>query len=278
MTADHGTITTPDGTELYTRHWATENATATILLLHGGGEHSGRYGHVAEFFNGRGYDVVAFDLRGHGNSGGPEMDVEQWSDYVDDLQHMVETEGLSSGGLWALYGHSVGGLISLLYLKDAERPQPDAAVLSSPSLDNNAALWQRLAAESVGRFLPTIRLNSGLKGEQLSKDPAVAEAYLSDPLNNHNWTTRFGRLLIAEHARAYEDIDRISVPTLVVHGTDDEIAPTECSAPLAAVDGVERKLYAGVRHEPHNDLEWEDVLTDIADWLDATLADQSATS
>ena len=195
MTADHGTITTPDGTELYTRHWATENATATILLLHGGGEHSGRYGHVAEFFNGRGYDVVAFDLRGHGNSGGPEMDVEQWSDYVDDLQHMVETEGLSSGGLWALYGHSVGGLdLAAAISRMRSGHNPMRPYSRSPSLDNNAALWQRLAAESVGRFLPTIRLNSGLKGEQLSKDPAVAEAYLSDPLNNHNWTTRFGRL------------------------------------------------------------------------------------
>lgn len=277
MTATHGTIATPDGIELYTRHWTTDGAQATIVLLHGAGEHSGRYAHVAEFLNGRDYDVVTYDLRGHGNSGGPEMDVEQWSDFLDDLQFVVEAEGLDEGGPWVLYGHSVGGLISTMYLKDAERPQPDAAVLSSPSLDNDAPMWKRLSADWLGRFLPTTKLNSGLKGDQLSKDPTVAEAYAEDPLNSHDWTLRFGRLLLTEHGRAKEDLDRISVPTLVIHGTDDEIAPTDCSAPLAAVDGVERKLYPGVRHEPHNDLEWEEILTDIADWLDATL-DQTAAS
>lgn len=278
MTADHGTITTPDGTELYTRHWATENATATILLLHGGGEHSGRYGHVAEFFNGRGFELRAYDQRGSGNSGGAEMDIEQWSDFVDDLQFVVESEVLGTKLPWVLYGHSIGGLVSIAYLKDAGRPQPDAAVLSAPSLDNNAPLWKRLAAEGVGRFLPTLRIPSGLKGDQMSKDPDVIEAYLSDPLNSHNWTARWGRLALAAQAQAYDDIDRISVPTFVVHGTEDDVAPTDCSAPLAAVDGVERKLYPGVRHEVHNDLEWEEILTDVADWLDATLADQPATS
>lgn len=124
MTADHGTITTPDGTELYTRHWATENATATILLLHGGGEHSGRYGHVAEFFNGRGFELRAYDQRGSGNSGGAEMDIEQWSDFVDDLQFVVESEVLGTKRPWVLYGHSIGGLVSIAYLKDAGRPSP----------------------------------------------------------------------------------------------------------------------------------------------------------
>ena len=205
------------------------------------------------------------------------MDVEQWSDFVDDLQFIVETEGLDAGGPWVLYGHSVGGVISAAYLKDPQRPQPDAAVLSAPSLDHAAPLWKRLSADWLGRFLPTTRLNSGLDGAQLSKDPEVATAYADDPLNSHDWTLRFGRSLLVEHAQSHENLDRISVPTLVIHGTDDEIAPPDCSAPLAAVDGIERKLYAGVRHEPHNDLEWEDVLTDVADWLDATL-DQTAKS
>ena len=278
MTATHETLTTPDGIELYTRHWTTDDPRATILLLHGGGEHSGRYGHVAEFFNDRGFDLLAYDQRGSGNSGGAEMDIEQWSDFIDDLQFVVESKMLETERSWVLYGHSIGGLISIGYLKDTSRPQPDVAVLSAPSLDNNAPLWKRLAADGLGRLLPTLRIPSGLKGEQMSKDPAAIEGYWSDPLNSHNWTVRWGRLALAAQAQAYNDIDQISVPTLVVHGTDDDVAPTDCSAPLAAVPGVERKLYPGVRHELHNDLEWEDVLSDIADWLDVTLSDQTAKS
>ena len=266
-----GVVEAKDGTVLFTRRWPAEEPKATVLLVHGLGEHSGRWGHVGRLLAAAGYETVAFDLRGHGRSGGPRVDVDDMSTYRSDLEDVIATEVQPSPRPWILYGHSMGGLIVASYLEDGDA-MPAAAILSAPALDAEVALPLRIAAEVLGRILPGVRFSNSIKGEHLSRNDAVGEAYFADPLVETKPTARFGRALFSEQARVREGIDRITVPTLVIHGAEDELVPPAVSAPLAGVASVERKLYPGLRHETHNEPEGPQVVADIIAWLDAQIA------
>ncbi|HHC08067.1 MAG TPA: alpha/beta hydrolase [Actinobacteria bacterium] len=266
-----GVVESKDGTVLFTRRWPASEPRATILVVHGLGEHSGRYRHVGSRFAAAGYETVAFDLRGHGRSGGPRVDVDDFRRYLEDLDAVHRAEVEPDERPWVLYGHSMGGLIAVGRLVD-DAARPAAAVLSAPALSAEVAPPLRAAAAILGRFAGGIRFPSDIRGDQLSRDPAVGEAYFADPLVETKVTARFGRALFAEQARLAAHYERIDVPTLVLHGADDELVRPEASAPLAAVETVERKLYPGLRHEPHNEPEGPEVLDDVVAWLDAQLA------
>jgi acylglycerol lipase len=269
MNATVGTHTAPDGTELLTRSWVAETPKATIVLVHGLGEHCGRWDHVGSFLAERGYAVIAFDLRGHGESGGAKVHVDSFDTLVADVADIARL--VDPDLPWVLYAHSLGGLVGTLYLT-SEYTQPAAAVLSAPALEDNLPAYLRVAAEVLGRIVPTLSVGNSITGPQLSRDEAVGEAYFADPLVASKATAGFGRAGLAAQREARSRLDRISVPTLVVHGAEDRLVPPSASAPFAAVPSVERKLYPGLRHEIHNEPEQDQVLSDIADWLDATLA------
>jgi acylglycerol lipase len=144
-------------------------------------------------------------------------------------------------------------------------------VLSAPALDADVPMPLILAANLMGRYLPKVRLPNSLTGEQLSKDPAVGEAYFADPLVETKATTRFGARFLEQMKSVRQQLDAFQTPALVVHGADDELVPPRASAPLAAVPGVERKLFPGLRHEIHNEPEQDEVLDFIADWMDNQL-------
>jgi len=277
MTMDDvtGAIEMADGTVLFTRRWPVEDPRAIVLLVHGLGEHSGRYGHVGAAFAARGLELRAFDLRGHGRSGAPRLDVADFDVYQDDLAAMVGAEVEPEGSPWVLYGHSMGGLIAARYLAEGA-VQPDAAVLSAPALDADVPGALRLAVQVLGRVTPGIRLPNSITGDQLSRDPAVGEAYFADPLVETKATARFGRALLAEQERVRAMIDRITVPTLVIHGAEDPLVPPRASAPLAGVPAVERRLLPGLRHEVHNEPERDEVLRSVIDWIGDRLDAQPA--
>ncbi len=117
-------------------------------------------------------------------------------------------------------------------------------------------------------------MGTGLKGEQLSRDPTVGEAYFADPLVYLKATTRFGAGLLAAMPRATAAVDRIRVPTLVIHGGDDSIVPVWASVPLAGVAGVERRVWPGLRHEMHNEPERAEILGFVAAWLSDRLGER----
>lgn len=263
MTSTTGEIVASDGTTLLTRRWEREAPRASVLIVHGLGEHSGRYEHVAAFLVDRGYAVAAFDLRGHGASGGPRVDLDSFSQYLDDLEQMV---GEVAEPL-IIYGQSMGGLIATSYAVSTRR-QPDAYVLSAPALRAATPALLRLTAKGLTRVAPKLHLPTGIKGEQLSRDPAVGAAYFADPLVNTKATARFGSIVFAEMDRIAPLLPDITRPTLVIHGAQDELVPPAASAPLAGVAGVERKLFPGLRHETHNEPEQDEVLDFVADWLD----------
>ncbi len=241
---------------------------AEMVLVHGLAEHSGRYERPAGLFAGAGIRVTAPDLVGFGATGGKRGDVTDWAVYLDQVQALVE-EGRETGRPVVLFGHSMGGLIALEYAL-SERPEPDLLVLSSPGLAGGAG-WQRKLAPVLARIAPGISLPNPVKGEQLSRDPAVGEAYFSDPLVHTSSTIRLGAELFAAMDRVNAAVGRLEVPTLVTHGGVDSIVPPTCTVELGALPGVERRLFPQLRHETLNEPEGPEVAGEIIDWIRAHL-------
>ncbi|MGD2052290.1 MAG: lysophospholipase [Acidimicrobiia bacterium] len=271
-----GTITARDGLTLLTRHWAADPARATVLLVHGLAEHSGRYEHVGTFLAEHGYDTHAFDLRGHGGSGGRRVDGRSVDDFLDDVElNLTRTRNL--GRPLVLYGHSLGGLLCTAYAESG-RPQPDLLVLSAPALDANLSGFLEGMLQVLGRVVPTMRVGSPVAAEQLSRDPEVGRRYFADPLVSTKGTARFGLVFLRAMKAAAAGIGAIRVPTLVIHGEDDPLVPVATSAPLGALPVCERIVFPGLRHETHNEPEWRDVLGRVTDWIDGHPGDQDAAS
>jgi alpha-beta hydrolase superfamily lysophospholipase len=263
-----------DGTELLVRRWrAAGPAWATLLVVHGLAEHSGRYEHVGRQLAAAGIATEAYDQRGFGGSGGRRAYVDRWSQVHDDLEERLTAVRSSAGGRPViLYGHSLGGLIALGYaVADPARPLADALVLSAPALESTIPVWKQALARGLGAVAPTRELGNDLDGAVLSRDPTVAERYLADPLCHHASTFRFGAEALAEQARVRAALSRLSVPALVYHGEADGLVPTSASEPLGALPGVVRRTYPGLRHETHNEPEGPTVIADVIAWLRATV-------
>ncbi len=259
----------PDGTEQLRRRWQVEDPAAAMLLVHGIGEHSGRYHHVGAFFAGRGFDVATFDNRGFGKSGGRRGHVDRFSLYLDDIEERL-AERRELGVPTVLYGHSLGGLMVTSYLIES-RAQPDLAVLSAPALAVEAPRWQRVAAPILGRVAPRLFIPSEIDGVGLSRSVEVQQAYSSDPLLVAGATARLGLEVFTAMKRASAGIDQISVPTYVLHGDIDPVIPRSASLPLKDRPNVTYRTWPGLLHECHNEPEQNEVMAEISDWLSQQL-------
>jgi acylglycerol lipase len=254
------------GTELV-RDWSPDHAPkATVVLVHGLAEHSGRYERTGSLLSDAGFHVRSFDLIGAGASGGDRWDIDDWDRYHDQIQTHVEW-AKEQGHPVVLMGQSMGGNLVLGYAT-SDRPAPDLVVVSAPALGGGAA-WQRAIAPVVAKVAPTLSLPNGLKGEQLSRDPAVAEEYFADPLVHPKSTTRLGAAFFAAMDDVAANCGNLDLPTLVLHGGLDSIVPPQSSAFLESLPGVERKLYPSLRHEILNEPEGPEVVSDIIDWIDS---------
>ncbi|HYH93828.1 MAG TPA: alpha/beta hydrolase, partial [Candidatus Saccharimonadales bacterium] len=256
--------TAPDGTELLVRHWppvGTEPPWASLLLVHGLGEHSGRYEHVGDRTAAAGIDTWSYDQRGNGASGGRRGHVDRWSQYHDDLaERLSVVRAGAEGRPVVLYGHSMGGLIVAGYLlpEDAadRRPWPDLVVLGSPGLESTLAAWKKTLAPMLARVVPTLAVPTGIDPSTLSRDPSVGAIAGRDPLNGRAGTVRFGAEGLSEQARVRALAGQgFGVPTLVLHGLDDGLVPAAASEVFEGAPGVERRTYPGLRHELHNEPE-----------------------
>lgn len=261
---------TRDGLQQLRRRWQPPEApVAAVLLIHGLGEHSGRYEHVGRWLADAGYDVVAIDQRGFGRSGGRRGYVDSFDRFLDDVEDQL-AELRTLGVPVVLFGHSMGGLVCADYATSG-RPLPDVLVLSGPALGANVPAVRRLLAPVLGRVLPRLRIPSQIEGDVLSRDPAVGEAYLTDPDNLLFVTARLGAEFIARGPQVVARLDRLSIPTLVLHGGDDRLVPPSASAPLAGRPGVVREVLPGLRHEILNEPEHPQVLLRIVDWVEQAL-------
>lgn len=262
-------IATRDGTTLLLRHWPVQSGEpwATMLVVHGLGEHSGRYEHVGARLADSGIDTHAYDQRGFGASGGPRASIDRWSQFHDDMEErLVALRSVAPGRPLVLFGHSLGGLISLGYVLDG-RARPDLLVLSAPAIGASVPRWQRLLVGSLRRVAPGLLLANRIDTSVLTSDQDVRARYLSDPLNQHKSTVRFAHAAFAEQRRVAAALDRLSLPTFVVHGGEDRLVPTHTSARLEGRPGVTRRVYPDTQHEVHNEPAATQEIDDIVDWV-----------
>lgn len=289
MTSVIGTVATADGTVLRTRHWAPtgpqRDPVASVLIVHGIGEHSGRWEHVGEHMASEGVDVHAFDLRGHGASSGRRVHVAHFGEFGSDLGgRLSAVRAAAPDRPLVLYGHSLGGLIALWYVLRAVQanggravdvrttPFPDLLVLSAPGLDSTIPVWKMQLARILGRVTPTLPIPNRFAGSLLSSDPAVGERYHADPLVMQFATAGFGAAALAEQAWVRSSLASLTIPTLVIHGEDDRLVPPWASAPLADIPVVTRRTYPGIRHELHNEPEGPAIVGDVIAWIHAQVA------
>jgi acylglycerol lipase len=279
-----------DGTDILLRHWPADEVGAggawagrpwaSVLLVHGLGEHGGRYEHVGEQMAAAGLDVHAYDQRGAGGSGGRRGHIDRWAEYHDDLAERLRAVRASAAGRpVVLYGHSMGGLVVLGYLL-SDRPKPDLAIVTAPGLDSTIASWKKALAPVLARIVPTLAVPTGIDGSTLSRDPAVADKVRRDPLAAKVSTARFGSEALTEQARVRRSYAGLTTPILVLHGLDDGLVPAAASEILATLPNVERRTYPGLRHELHNEPEGPAVIDEMIAWIRdrATIGAQSNTA
>lgn len=276
-------VSASDGTDLLTRRWPAAPASAggagsggapadrpwaSVLLVHGLGEHSGRYEHVGDQLAAAGIEAYGYDHRGNGASGGRRGHVDTWSQLHDDLAgRLADVRAASADRPVALYGHSMGGLVVAGYCL-TDRPKPDLAVLGSPGLDSTLARWKLALVPLLGRLVPTLAVPNGVDGATLSRDPAVAAKVAADPLCAPASTTRFGAEALREqaHVRGLAH-GGLGIPTLVIHGEDDGLVPVAASAVFDGAPQTTRRTYRGLRHELHNEPEGPEIIDGVIAWL-----------
>jgi len=265
---DH--IAVRDGTLLARRRWApAQGSQGTIVLVHGLGEHGGRYAHVAARLVADGWCVVAVDHRGHGTSPGRRGVIPHADALWDDLADVVDAERPELGGPLVLLGHSMGGLIAARFVAAALRPV-DALVLTSPALATRMTGVQRLQL-SLGRALaPDLTQRNGLPPQYLSHDARVVAQYLADPLVHDRVSARLVGALVDGAAVVQAAAAQWTVPTLLWWAGDDHFVDAAGSARFAAAAPsavVTGRAFAGAYHELLNEPEHARWLEDLVAWL-----------
>ena len=270
--------TARDGAALYFQGWETElPAKAVVCLVHGLGEHSGRYAHLAEALNKAGYQVIALDLRGHGKTPGKRGALPNQEAMGKDVSLLL-TEATSRYPTLPqfLYGHSMGGIL-VLYYTLRYKPRLVGVVSSAPGL-RNALDEQKstvMLVKILGSVLPGMTITSGLDVNAISRDPGVIERYRADPLVHDKATLGLGKFLMDAIQYVYEHANTWDLPLLLMHGTSDKIAYAEGSTHFASLvkpGCCTLHLWEGCTHELHNEPEKEEVFAFIVQYLDQRLA------
>jgi alpha-beta hydrolase superfamily lysophospholipase len=249
-----------DGTKIHVvRHGAGDR---DVLIVHGLAEHAARYDHVAAAFCARQATVHVMELRGHGRSGGRRSHVLAWGEYVADVRAVAAT--LRPG--WVQLAHSMGGLVSLDAVRDGLRPARLA--LSNPLLGVRMKVpaVKAFAGRALSRVWPTLALLNELDPAGLSRDQAVGEAYAKDPDVYKKVTTRWFTEMTGAQARVLAT-SGLGVPLGLFLGDADPITDTHAAERFVAAQGGFVRHYADMRHEIVNELDKEQVIADIGDWL-----------
>ncbi len=270
-------LRTADGCKLYVREWPCDDARGTVLIVHGLGEHIGRYEHVAAQLLRCGRNVVGYDQRGHGESAGKRGRLNRPNDLLHDLAVVIDAVRARHPGPLVLLGHSMGGLVAARMVAGGlESPPPawyrkvDALVLSSPALDAGLGGAQKAQLKVMGWLAPNLAVGNGLKPAWISRDPAVVEAYTNDARVHDRVTPKLVRFIVdgSEFVRAHAAQWR--VPTLLLYaGSDRCVAPAGSAAfAAAAAPGVvTSKVFAPLFHEIFNEPEQAHVFAVLAAWL-----------
>jgi alpha-beta hydrolase superfamily lysophospholipase len=266
-----GTVQSADGTKLAYRGWPVAGAPITFAVVHGLGEHAGRYERFARGMAKHGMGTFAVDLRGHGKSPGQRGYVDSWSQWTDDASAFVRRVEEVAGGEVVPVGHSFGGATMLSTVIAGKLPRSKRFILSSPALKVKVAVpgWKITLGSASSKLVPRLALDNEVDPKLVSRIPEVVEAYRNDPLVH---TKISSRLYVEWRAAAKYDLEHageIKIPFLILAGTDDGLIDPQGSEELhrRSASMSELKLLEGRYHEPFNDRDNEEVFALIADWL-----------
>ncbi len=269
-------FTASDGLQIFTQSWLPETTpSAIVILVHGYGEHSGRYSHVAEMLVHAGYGVHTLDHRGHGKSEGlrayyasidePVRDLEQ---YYRHIQQQHPSQKIF------MIGHSMGSLIALKFaLRNKEKLA--GLVISGSAVNSTDTVpgFQRSLLNVLRSVAPRFPLVPSLSADALSTDPQTVRDYDADPLNYRGaWRIGLAAELLKVSEELQSRVKELTLPLLVIHGEDDEITPIAGARTVYNVSSSAdktMKTYPGMRHEIFNERERETVFADLRDWLQA---------
>lgn len=265
-----------DGQKIEAGCWVPENEKAIVCIVHGIGEHYGRYSEMAEHLCRQGFAVFAYDQRGHGKTEGKRGHSPSYSLLLDDVENIMKhARSIYPDLPLFLYGHSWGGNIVANFLLKRKTREIIGAILSSPWLELKVNLSPFLLSmvKFIHNIYPSLTQDNRVIPDLLSKNKEEVKAYVQDPLVH-------ARISIGTYIQAYkqgkwaiENAHTLKIPTLVMHGTDDEITSFDASKEFVknASSMANFKAWEGVKHEPHHDKEKQEVLQYISSWFNKNI-------
>ncbi len=269
-----GSIIGKGGIEIFIQKWIAPNPIASLVIAHGLGEHSGRYGNLIQWLAGKRISIYALDHRGHGRSAGKRGHVANFNDYVDDLSFFINSiidENLNLPVF--LLGHSMGGVIAILYaLRSQEKIV--GLILSSPGLvpTVDAPKYKIALASFLSKYLPSLLVSNELDAHYISHDRDVIAAYLNDPLVHDRISARWYTEFLKSAGECLNRAGEITIPLFIFHGTDDRLV--DFAGSIQVFDAVSSRdktklLLEGLYHETMNEVEYEreKVLAAVTKWI-----------
>ena len=270
-----GFLPAKDNLRLYVRELRPDSPKAEVVVLHGYGDHSGRYLEIMRYLAKAGYAVHAVDYRGHGQADGRRGHVDRFSEYLDDLDVFFgkvkeKAQGRKLFGL----GHSHGGLLLIDYAITRPDSGFSGVVLSDPYLKLKFAPPKYLVMLSglLSKIIPWLSVSNELKPEMLTRDEVIQRATAADPLYNRNATPRWFVESNLAQAEVKLRAPEFRWPSLWLLGTDDPIANPQAARELYdRIGSKDKELveYSGFRHEILNEVGREKAYADLTRWLDA---------
>lgn len=272
MKHTEGTFRGTGSTDLVYQNWKPDTQErAVVAIVHGVGEHSGRYMNVVDCLVPQGYAIYGFDLRGHGRSPGQRGYINSFEEFREDVHAYLKMICEKEPGLpLFLLGHSLGGLIVLEYV--LHYPEGLQGVIASGPAVGKVGLPPVLFALSriLSRVYPRFSLKTGLDDEAISRNPAVVEAYKNDPLVHGVGTARLATEVVAAQKWTMEHASEWKPPLLIIHGGADRLADPGGSREFfdkVKIKDKQRIEYKDAYHECYNDIIYEQVVADMAKWL-----------
>lgn len=258
---------------MYKHKWPAADPIAAVVLVHGTGEHHGRYAHVARYLNECGWDVYTGDLPGYGQSPGKRGHIASFSQYIETV-HQWTKEALEQADDRPVFlmGHSLGGLIVTRYAQtQATAKKLSGIILTSPCLELKLKVpeWKKSLAKVLDRIWPSLTLPNGISPDMVSRDVEVQDLYKRDPLNFHKVSVRWFEELHRAMKQAREEAAKLDLPILILQAGDDLLVDAQVVERFADRIQAEKKfhLFPHLRHEVLNEPEKQKVLEIIVEWM-----------
>lgn len=268
------TFVASDGDNVVIQDWPLEpgvTARGTVVIVHGLGEHAGRYDHVARQLNSWGFAARGYDQVGHGESGGLPGSLPTDTRLLDDLADIVDSTRarMAPGTPLILLGHSMGGLVAGRFVSLGIRPV-DALVMSSPALNPGLNAFQKLLVAVLPKLVPNLRVGNGLNASYISHDPAVVAAYQADKLVHDRISARLAQFIAKAGPATVALAPQWKVPTLLMYAGADHLINPQGSRDFAAAAPatvVTTKCFDMLYHEIFNELDATEVFATLRQWL-----------